>query len=251
MRIPKFPIFTINLKKFPWKWIAALVVTSLLVYGNIYIFEELTRLPPGEAVLQGLSKTINAQSYRFEALAKRTLEGKETVISEVKGEKNIKGVHIKGILPIIQSEVEVYHLGDVMYRRDTFTQGWLEVPNKSRAAVEQLISEINPLGVFRFSDDIDVKYVGKEKVGKKACRVYEVMGRGENKFMELYWQDFNYRLWIDKKEGVIRKAEVMAEHRDNSQHRLGVTILLYDLNEPVEIIPPKAPEVPAPQVPGT
>ena len=240
MRIkPELPILAVNVANIPWKWVAAFVVTILLVWGNIYLYEELTRLPPQEAVLQGVNKTINAQSYRYEALAKRILDGQESVISEVRGEKNIKGVHLAGTLPIIQAEIEVYHLGDKMYRRDTFSGGWLEVPVKSRAAAEQLIAEINPLGVFHFVENPDAKYTGKEKVGQKVCRVYEVIGRGENKFMELYWQDFNYRLWIDQKEGVIRKAEVMAEHRDNSQHQLKVTILLDDLNEPVEVIPPE------------
>ena len=235
----ELPIWAANIAKTPWKCAAALALTVTLVWGNIYIYEELTRLPPGEAVLQGLNKTVNAQSYRYEALAKRSLDGRETIISEVKGEKNLKGVHLAGNLPIIQAEVEVYHLGDTMYRRDTFSAGWLEVPVKNKAAVEQLITEINPLGIFHFTNDIDAKYVGKEKVGKKVCRVYEVMGRGENKYMELYWEDFKYRLWIDKKESVIRKAEIMAEHCDNSRHQLHVSILLYDLNEPVEIVPPK------------
>lgn len=233
--------FTLDLKKVPWKWIAALLLAVFLLYAAGYVYDEITQLPPAEVVKQGLTKTVNAQSYRYHAVAIRYLEGKESVISELSGEKNLKGVHLKGHLPIIQAEVEVYHMGDVLYRRDTMTDGWVVVPDKGRLAVEQLIAEINPLGAFHFSeqDTFDVKYVGKESINKNTCRVYEVLGRGVNKFMELYWQDFRYRLWIDKRDGYILKAQVMAEHRDDSQHILNINMELGGFDEPIEIIPPQ------------
>lgn len=238
MRFIKKPFIVLKLPALPWKWVLYLVLALLLVYGNIAIYEELSRPPAREAVLQGLSKSLNSSSCRYQAVAKRVKEGKESVLSEIWGEKNSQGVHLKGNLPIIKAEIEVYHLGDKIYRRDPFTQGWLVVSSQGRASVEQLIAEVNPLGIFKFPDNPDVKYTGKEKVGKTACRVYEIMTRGENKYLELYWQDFNYRLWIDKKDGLIRKAEVSAEHRDDSTHILTVIIELMDYNEPVEIKPP-------------
>lgn len=235
----KSSFVVLKLRPFPWKLVLVLLLTLLLAYGNVILYEELSRPPDREAVLQGLSKSLNSSSCRYQAIAKRIKEGKESVISQIYGEKNARGVHLNGSLPIIKAQVEVYHLGDKIYRRDPFTHGWLVVSSQGRASVEQLMAEINPLGIFNFSENIEVKYTGKEKVGKTACRVYEVMTRGENKFLELYWQDFNYRLWIDKKQGLIRKAEVSAEHRDDSSHTLSVSIELTDYNEPVEIEAPK------------
>ncbi|QNB46543.1 hypothetical protein BR63_09605 [Thermanaerosceptrum fracticalcis] len=237
--VPKFPIAVFNIKKVPWKWLLVSLLILALGLGGFYLYEEVTQPDPQEAVKQGLVKTLGAKSYRYEAIAKRTLEGKESVLSQVVGEKNHQSVHIKGELPVIKAEVEIYQIGDTMYRRDTTSKGWLKVPAKGRVAFEQLIAEINPLGSFNFSQIIEVKYAGKEKIGGKTCRVYEVMARGENKFLELYWQDFNYKLWIDRNEGIIRKAEVSAEHRSNSQHLLNISILLSDFNENIEIKEPK------------
>ncbi|MDX9872276.1 MAG: hypothetical protein RBT41_07645 [Clostridia bacterium] len=224
-----------------WKRWGYLLPAVLLVWAGFYAYGELTQLPPQEAVLQGLAKTINTPSYRYHAVAVRNLDGQETLISEVSGEKNLQGVHLKGNLPIIQAEVEVYHLGDTLFRRDSLTDGWVVVPEQGRPAVEQLIAEINPLGAFHFTeqDNIVVKRVGKESIRGKSCRIYEVMGRGVNEYMALYWQDFNYRLWIDKKDGVIRRAEVLAEHRDNSLHHLKITVEMMDFNETIEIQPPQ------------
>lgn len=238
--VPRYPIAVFNMKRGPWKWLLLSLLIVIMGLGGFYMYEEFTLPEPQEAVQQGLAKTLGAKSYRYQAVAKRILEGKESVLSQVVGEKNHQSVHIKGELPIIKAEVEIYQIGDTLYRRDTTSQGWLKVPAKGRAAFEQLIAEINPLGSFNFSQIVEAKYAGKEKIGGKTCRVYEVMARGENKFLELFWQDFNYRLWIDKNEGFINKAEVSAEHRNNSRHLLNISIILSDFNENIEIKEPQA-----------
>lgn len=154
------------------------------------------------------------------------------------GERSSQGVHLKGNLPIIEAEVEIYQINDKMYRRDPLTAGWLVVSANGKASMEQLISELNPLGVFNVSAEFDVMYSGTAKVNGAACRVYEVMTKGENKYLELYWQDFNYRFWIGKRDGYLHKAEITAEHRDNSLHILTVSINFSDYYEPIELQAP-------------
>lgn len=237
-RLPSIFISCIRFPRTPWKWISVLFVILMFGFGTNLLYEKLTRLPPLEAVEQGLGKTLTAQSFRYAAVAKRTLDRKESVISDLTGEKNLKGVHIKGTIPLIKADVEVYQYPDAMYRRDSLTQGWVTVPSTGRANMEQLIAEINPLSAFNFNENIEAKYAGQAKIDGDTCRVYEVMARGQNKYLELYWQDFNYLLWLDKKEGFIRKAEITAEHRDNSQHILKLSVTLWDFNESFEITPP-------------
>lgn len=238
LRVPFNEFRTINISKRPWNLIAILLIGLILIYGTFVLYEEITRPQPMDAIQQGLAKTINARSYRYEVTAVHVIDGKEKILSNTRGEKCLQDVHIKAELPIIKADVEIYQIGDTMYRQDTTTKDWLIVSNKGRAAIEMLISEINPLGVFHFDEFIEVIYTGKEKVNKRKCWAYEIMAKGENKFLELYWKDFNYQLWIDKKEGMIRKAVVTAEHRDKSQHILKVNVLLYDFDESIEIVPP-------------
>lgn len=238
MNLKNLPIYTINLSRIRWRWVVGVFLLVLFSYVGKYVYEEVTQLSPNEAVLQGLTKTLNAQSYRYQAVAKRSLQGKESIISNLSGEKNQQGVHIKGELPIINAEVEIYKIGDKMYRKDPTTKGWLTVPERGKVSMEELISEINPLGAFFFNEAMEVKYTGKKRVDRRICRVYEIMSRGQNKFMELYWEDFNYRLYIDKEIGVIRKVEIVAEHRDNPQHELSVIIYMKDFNIPLTIEPP-------------
>lgn len=240
--MPRLLIKAVNISKIPWKFLVAIILTLILIYGNLYIYDELTKLPPKEAVLQGLAKTLNAQSYTYRAVAQRNIEGEENIISDIRGEKNLQGVHIEGKIPLINAEIEVYQFNDKMYRRDSTSQNWLIVPGKNIASMEQFIAEINPLGIFNFTENMEVKYVGKERITGKTCRIYEVMTRGQEKYMELYWSDFNYILWLDKKEGMIRKAQISAEHRDKSQHILKVTVDILDFNKDITINAPQVEE---------
>ncbi|MGI6587363.1 MAG: hypothetical protein ACOX2N_00975 [Peptococcia bacterium] len=228
-----------NFKSIKWKWLVFILLVIIFLYGVVYFYQEVKKLPPQEAVKQGLLNTLQAQSYRFRVIASRSLEGKEVILSDLYGEKNSQGIYLQGTLPLIKADVEIYYLEDTIYRRDPFTKGWVVVPTGGRVGIEQLIAELNPLGIFDFSDDnFTVRYTGTERVAKKKCWIYEVMTRGENKYLELFWQDFNYILWVDKKEGFIRRAQISAEHRDNSQHNLKIVFSLEDYNLPLELKPP-------------
>jgi negative regulator of sigma E activity len=144
-----------------------------------------------------------------------------------------------GSLPLIKADVEIYHLGDQMYQKDVYTKKWILIPAQSREGIEQLIAELNPLSIFNFSEDNwEIKEAGKERIDGKGCYVYEVMTRGENKYLQLFWKDFNYILWVDKKEGLLRQAKISAEHRERSDHRLTIEVKLTDYNVPIELTPP-------------
>lgn len=232
------PIFAINLSRIPWRWVTAVIITILLIFGNTLLFEVLTRLPPDEAVLKALNASSNAGTYTYQVTATRSINDEEQLISDIQGDKGINGVHLVGSLPIVNAQVEIFQIGETVYRKDSYSNDWLIVPQRSKPGLEQLISELNPLASFYFSDKVDARYVGQERLGKKKCRVYEVMTRGENKFMELYWQEFKYIIWVDKKDEYISKALITAEHRDDSRHTLTVEITFRNYNGDIEITPP-------------
>ncbi|HHZ17143.1 MAG TPA: hypothetical protein PLJ33_05590 [Peptococcaceae bacterium] len=238
----KRPVFLLSIldpQRSLWKWALLLLAVFFLLYGGRYIYEEANRLPPDEAVKQCVLKALNAESYRFQVTAKRIQDGQETVISEINGEKSLAGVHLYGSLPLIKADVEIYHLGDQMYQKDVYTKKWILIPAQSREGIEQLIAELNPLSIFNFSEDNwEIKEAGKERIDGKGCYVYEVMTRGENKYLQLFWKDFNYILWVDKKEGLLRQAKISAEHRERSDHRLTIEVKLTDYNVPIELTPP-------------
>ncbi len=241
MRIqrPVFFLSILNPGRTIWKWLILLVTVVALFGGGCYLLEEARKLPPDEAVIQSLAKTLNAENYRFKVTAKRTLAGNETIISEINGEKSIEGVHLQGSLPLIKAEVEIFHLGEKIYRKDIYSKKWVIVPAESRIGLEQLIAELNPLSVLKFAEgSFEVREAGKEKIGGKTCRVYEVMTKGENKYLQLFWRDFNYILWVDQREGVLRQVRISAEHREMANHTLSIETAFTDYHVPLELKPP-------------
>ena len=69
------------------KWLLISLVIVLLFLGGRFIYEEANRLPPDEAVKQSLTKTLNAESYRFKVTAKRSQDGQEGLFRNQRGEE--------------------------------------------------------------------------------------------------------------------------------------------------------------------
>ncbi|HHX96720.1 MAG TPA: hypothetical protein GX687_04575 [Clostridia bacterium] len=229
----------LNLKNVPGEKIIALILLLIFLGGGFHLVREIRQPPPFEAVKQGLAYTLQASSFSFELQASRILKGETMILSEIQGQKAEEGVYVKGTLPLLNADLEIYYLGDQLYRRDTLTKDWVKIPAAGKIGVELLMAELNPLGVLEFlEEEFAAKYAGKAKVGKKKCRVYEVMSRGENKFAEFFWQDFNYILWVDQKGKYIRQAQITAEHRDEPEHDLQILITLGDFNRSFVLEPP-------------
>lgn len=229
----------IGLWSLKWKGLIFLFSFFLLFYGGRCLYQLATQPTPQEAVQQGLRNILQAENYCFQVQAIRQLKGEESVLSDLQGQKSPEGIYLCGVLPLLNANIEIYYLGETLYRRDPFTQGWVVVPTGGRVGIETLIQELNPLSAFNFPEgNFSVKYTGKERVNRKKCRVFEVMTRGENKYLELFWQDFNYILWIEEKGKFIRQAQITAEHRDDAAHYLKIVCTFDRVNVPLKIQPP-------------
>jgi len=104
---------------------------------------------------------------------------------------------------------------------------------------ELFMTEINPLSNFSFSEVNDIVYLGKEKIGKRKYYVITCKPVVKNTFMEKYWQDFSYRLWIDKRSRRIVKAQVNAKNIKDPKDLINISLVLYDFNKNIAIEPPK------------
>lgn len=60
----------------------------------------------------------------------------------------------------------------------------------------------------------------------------------ESQLLESLWQDFDYQIWIDYKQQVIRKATLKAVNKQNPTTRLSIAVEFYDIDQPIKIKPP-------------
>lgn len=218
------------------RWIAIAAGLALLGFGistGISMWQEY-QTPPEEVVMAAMEKTMAASQYQYTSESIRVVDGKEELLSKLNGQKNQGNTHLAGSIPIVNSEIEVYQIGDTFYRQDIATQRWLVVSGYDEEATEVLIQEIDPLSNFYFQNECSAEYMGKEKINGVRCRKYQVYTAQEGSYLSALWEEYYYTLWIDKK-GDLQQVEMIAADHENKAEQLKLTVQ-FDWLSPVEEI---------------
>ena len=203
-----------------------------------FVFYENTKVVPDQLLREALENTFNAQSYTFSVKSNLVVDGKQRALSDIEGEKDKEGnYHIKGTM--LKQAVEVYQIENTTYFKEEKTDKWMVIENNNIMDMEQFITEVNPLSNFNFTIPPNIDYLGKEEIDGRKCVVLSCMPDVENQILELHWNNFKYKLWVDKGKKIIRQAEVMAESKNDSGTTLCLNVELKDTNKGGEISPPE------------
>jgi len=223
------------------RWIA-LAVIALLALGAALAYQPAkdyyvkSKLDPQVELDNSIKKMAQVQSYRYVLKSGFTVEGREEVISQVEGEKEQGNTHLKG--EMVHTPVDIYYIDRTIYNYDSFSKRWLVIDSGTANSEELLISELNPLSNFRFKNVTAVKKVGFEPVDGTECLVVSCQPSVESQLLESLWQDFDYQIWINYKQQVIRKATLKAVNKQNPTTRLSIAVEFYDIDQPIKIKPP-------------
>lgn len=213
-----------------------LLVLVLLALGTCGVsagmeFWKEWRTPPEQIVGEALMYSVEAPSYSYISQTSRVHDGQEQVVSSLQGQKNGENIHLSGSVDIIDSQVDVYQIGDTFYRQDIVSGSWLQMKGQEEEATERLLQEIDPLGCLLYNASAEVTYLDKEKVGDVKCRKYQVRATGENTFLTSAWNEFYYTVWIDKKHR-LQQVEVIASDHENQAEQLKLEVV-FDWDTPV------------------
>lgn len=213
------------------------MVLVLLIFAekiNDYYIK--SKLDP-KVELEKASKNMAAvESYRYSLKSSFSVDNREEVISEVKGEKSKENTHIKG--EMVNTPVDIFYVDRTIYNYDSFSKKWLVIESDTTNSEELLISELNPLSNFRFKQVDTVDKLKFEKVDGTECLVVACQPSVESQLLETLWEDFKYRLWIDYKKGFIRKATLDAVNKNNPNTKLNLEVRFSDFNKEIKIKPP-------------
>jgi hypothetical protein len=121
---------------------------------------------------------------------------------------------------------------------DSFSHKWLVIPSNTKNSEELLISELNPLSNFRFKNINNIKKLGFEEVDGCECLLVSCHPSIESQLLETLWKDFEYRLWIDYKRSLLKKAILTAVNKQNTKTRLTIEVSFKDISKKVAINPP-------------
>lgn len=213
-----------------------LAAGGALAYRPVMDYYVKSKLDPQVELVESTEKMVSATSYRYVLKSGFTVDGRKEVISQVEGEKEHANTHIKG--EMVNTPVDIYYIDRTIYNYDSFSDKWLVIDSGTANSEELLISELNPLSNFRFKSVSRVEKTGFESVDGTECLVVSCQPSIQSQLLESLWKDFSYRLWIDYKKRVIRKAALEATNKQMPHTRLSIKVEFFDINQPIKLEPP-------------
>jgi len=227
-----------SIKKSYWAIIAVVILLLALLTsaGTIMDYYEKSKLEPEVELQQVLQKMPQLNSFRYRLQSGFTVDGREEVISRVEGETENGNTHIKG--EMVNTPIDIYYIDRTIYNFDSFSKKWLVIESGTSNSGELLISELNPLSNFQFKGVQGIKKIGFSKVDGVECLVVGCKPSLQNQLLESLWSNFEYRLWIDYHNHVIKKAVLTAQNQRNDKTRLNIKAEFYDINKRIVIKPP-------------
>ena len=216
--------------------LVAIVIAGLLSAEKIHDYYIKSQLDPQVELDRAYKKMAAVTSYKYSLLSTFTVDQRKEVISEVVGEKQGGNTHIKG--EMVNTPVDIYYIDRTIYNYDSFGKKWLVIPSSTSNSEELLISELNPLSNFRFKQVSMVEKLGFEEIDGTECLLVKCKPSVENQLLETMWKDFEYRIWIDFRKGLIKQAELKAVNKKMLTTKLTVRVMFSDLNRKIKIQPP-------------
>lgn len=188
-------------------------------------------------IRETVGKALQARGYRYRIAAEFNIGGRKQTWSQVQGEKSAAGFHIKG--KILGTPVEIYQIGKRTFTWDPVSKKWVILEGNDLTQQQVFMAEINPLSNFQFKTIGNPRLLGVEKVGKRKCWIVEFHPEIENKYLEMWWKNFTYRFWVDRKNHFLLKAKATAENKNSPGAFLSLIVEFQDFNKKIEIKPPE------------
>ncbi|MGI6551510.1 MAG: hypothetical protein ACOX4Q_16065 [Syntrophomonadales bacterium] len=222
-----------------WWLIAALVAVAVLggIFYWVFNTYQASKINSQELLTEALDRTAAAKSFRYSLESALIVEGRREEISKIQGEKSPEGnIHIKG--EMVKTPVDIYHFDQAIYNWDSFSERWLVIKDNQTDSTKVLISELDPLSNFNFKNIGEIKETGWENVDGRKCLIVNCKPSVENELMEILWRAFDYNIYIDVKEKLVRKATLAATSKNNDKTFLNMTVSFRDFNENIPIEKP-------------
>lgn len=221
-----------------WRLIAVALAVVMAAWFGYGYYQENIKLVPEELLDEALRNTLAASTYRYNISVRLKVDGREEKLSQVTGERDARGnFHVQG--EMTGQPTEAYQIGDTTYLKDPVTSKWMVIPGNNLFQQELFMAEINPVAMLNIAQPQDMEYLGKQK-GKDG-QVYVLKLRPqvvENRFLNMYAQDFTYLLHISRGDRYVSRAEVEATSKANTSTRIFFTVDFFDYNARISIEPP-------------
>ncbi|MCL2817772.1 MAG: hypothetical protein FWD39_05240 [Clostridiales bacterium] len=212
----------------------------LLAAGLVYVIFNGGRAAAADydkLLADALNRTFSAESYRFFSKSTLHIDQENRTFSLLEGEKSgPQNRHVKGNM--LGTPVDVYALGQNVYRQDPVSGAWKTLSPSEVPDALALVDEMSPAVNFKFSETGEVKFLGKEKLEGKTYTKLQFRPVLEDKWLERYFHDITYTVWLSGKKPNIAKTVITGKSKESAAVSLTIEIRLTEFGKNIKIIPP-------------
>ena len=219
-------------------WAAGLICLAIILgFAGYRYYQAEFKVEPEILIKESLASAQQARSYRYQIDADYTFGTRKQPWTHVTGEKSDSSYHFKGSL--LETPTEIYQIGSRSYTLDPVNKNWYILDGTDLTRQNLYFAEIDPLSNFRFKAIVNPKVVGTEQVNRQKCWVLEFQPQVDSQYLDTFWKNFSYRLWVNKKNHVLAKGIVAAENKNSPGTFLSMTVIFQDFNKKITINPPE------------
>jgi hypothetical protein len=224
-------------KRVCW-WTGIALAIIILGVAGFYYYRTCLRVEALPLIQETSARARQAHSYRYRVQANFNIGGRKQTWIQVQGEKaSATQYHFRG--NVLGTPVEVYQTGTRSYTLDPASKHWLILEGTDLAQQQIFMAELNPLSNFQYQAIDRPKLLEPETVDGRNCWVVEFRPRIENKFLEMWWDNFIYRFWVDRQSRQLTRAMATAENKNSPGTFLTMVVDFQDYNQNIDFHPPE------------
>jgi hypothetical protein len=217
-------------------WMSILLILMALVwYGYSYYIENI-KINSDKIWQNTITKTLASKSYSFHVKLDLNVGDHKVQLSDIVGQKNQKNFHITGIIQ--NQKIEAFQIGNMTYLKDSINKKWLRIPDNAVFIEDYFLAEINPLSLFAFTNIEDFRYLGLAKANNAQYYIFTCKGSLNNPFFNKFFEDFKYKIWVEKTSKRITKATIIAQNKQNLNNTLNVQVKISEFDHNFKFIAP-------------
>lgn len=221
------------------KRILVLLLLVLIIVAGFLLLSRRQSQPPPEIVATAIANTFASDNFRFTTDSFVYVNGNQRQYAHLNGEKVGEARHISG--DILGTPVNIYFYDEVLYQQNSLDGNWHSVFGGSLADASELLAEIEPARNFDYRELGETNYLGREEVDGVACWKLECPIHLADQWIENYFKDIVYLLWVEPGPQLLRKAQISATSKENAAVTLLIENCFSDFGAEILLNPPVIP----------
>ena len=185
-----------------------------------------------------LSKTLDAECYRYQITAKLQVGESTRDYFSLTGAKNKDAALVEG--EVLGTPLSLVWENGLLYQKSGEEGSWQSHPLEELENAAELFQELDPASAFAYESIESFVYVGENKGEQGRQRQY-CLTLSPTGWVDTYFTDVSLVIETNRWGNQLQSMELVAQNRENQEASIKITALFFDQNEDIAISAPTLP----------